>query len=1090
MTTFEKESDVFQGRAYREHLNRNWDNGNKAFQNLNALLGNADGNISFNPSKVFANEAELEATLPDGESGIFITEDDGHWHYFIDGSWKDGGAFQAAALYIADLNMPGINMLSGTSNKSRTFDMTDWGATTTASNGFGLHLKPNTTYTYFMNVEKKPNANIHLDVQGMTSDNEMKYHQVEHVKSTGVCFIVFTTPSETIDHFNVNISLNQQTNSTYQITISSESLVIGKIPVPYLASPDDYAPNKALEILNNIMQTNRLMDIIYTKQTGINLFPSSKKQTENYNVDKWASLSQAQDGFTFYNFRKGFTYTYSIQVDKLPDVPMHLAVLGRKDDGTIVWNKYSENYVAKTGRYAVTFTVPDDDIDYIQMSYSFANYQTVNHTVNMGAECLVIGSTDIGYRPSYNSFTVQELANQVYAGLLPDSSGRKRNDIPFVNLLLDTSDKLETFKTKDWGEMTTSTNAKNFTEFIKGETYVYRATFGDLPPVAVALEAQGQKNGKPVWTQHARPNVPGDRALIFTVPNDDIDNIKLNVVYSQHQDSVQTVIFGGEKLCLGKFDNGYSTAPANNYLAKQEAIKLALSNVDDQHYLNMRLPVLNVLDDGSLQYEDVKKVFPFDFYHDGKKWSAYAQMKWQGNSSKLWEEKNFKFKTFEKADGSGKVKWQPEPSFYKSHHFTLKSYYGDNYKMRGVAAANILSHFIANNDTAPIELLKANHFGTIQGTPILMYIQGSFYGIMQLETKSGDNLWNMDDDSATNIDLEADNNTDGSNWKKVPEYGTDFQSNIDTDTNAASALKKLSDAVFVDDDDAFKTNLAKNVNVKSIADYFIFNNLINNIDAWSGKNINYLSYDNGDHWYLMPYDFDSSMLQNWRPGAVIGAGDQSVNYNNLLQRAFVVFKDEIKSRYRELKQLGILNISEMVDEIDRQVNKIGSDAYQMDQDRWPNNPSYVNKIKLEEIKYMFVLRKRLLDNMLDNGVDNQFYPLALREGYIRASDGKLITVVNDPNVTTELIATNGAKSFEFKSQDVAFNNASNNSHYHYWDKDKKYIGMGNAIKSGSNPIEDSNTAYVSLSINYVHLGGKPGKWREWFAQNRYSLVFE
>ena len=1060
-------------------------------------LSTDKANYISTPKGVADNLAALKAQFPNGNTGIYITMDDGHWHVYNyeSQSWVDGGKYQTADFNLSALNMSGINILSGTSNESRTFDMTDWGATSTASNAHNLQLEKGATYIYAMDITDKPDVNIHLDVQGIKTEGSFEWHFWKHVKTTGRTFLRFTVPDNAIDHVSLNVSLNQQTEMSYSITIANEMLIRADYLYPYLPNPDDGLTNDGLNILSKIRKTNHALEYMFNHYTGLNLLNGTSQSLTVQQATGWGSISQAEfekNGYHFNQVKPDITYTFSADVGELPDDKpnMHLIVLGFDSSGKQIYSNWGDDITAP-GRYSITFRIQNKSVARLIISLSFGKEENKIYNVVYGREKLVIGN-DREYSQSYDNYSTDELTTIIDNRLNQLLESNRQIDLPGINLLKGTSDKQQELKASGWGELTTSANAKTFTEFKKGATYCYRVTVTKLPQLPMALEAKGVKRGGGIkFVFHQPIDHVGDVALICTIPNVDIDAVEFSIVFTQEQKNEDSITFGSEKLSLGAFDYGYSDPIDDDANTIAESTKLIGAQLDDEPFLNSTLPIIDIQGD----YQDMLNnnqptILPFSLYARGKKTKAYAQMEWQGNSSKLWEEKNFKFKTFEKADGSGKVKWQPEPSFYKSHHFTLKSYYGDNYKMRGVAAANILSHFIANNDTAPIELLKANHFGTIQGTPILMYIQGSFYGIMQLETKSGANLWNMDDDSATNIDLEADNNTDGSNWKKVPEYGTDFQSNIDTDTNAASALKKLSDAVFVDDDDAFKTNLAKTVNVKSIADYFIFNNLINNIDAWSGKNINYLSYDNGDHWYLMPYDFDSSMLQNWRPGAVIGAGAQSINYNDLLQRAFAVFKNEIKARYRELKQLGVLNVSEMVSEIDRQVNQIGSDAYRMDQDRWPNNPSYVNKIKLEEIKYMFVLRKRLLDNMLDNGVDNQFYPLSLKEGYIRSSDGKLITVVNDPNVTTELIATNGAKSFEFKSQDVAFNNASNNSHYHYWDKDKKYIGMGNAIKSGSNPIEDSNTAYVSLSINYVDLGGKPGKWREWFAQNRYSLVFE
>lgn len=38
MAIFENEKETLQGSAYYDHLNRNWDNGNRAFQEINNKL--------------------------------------------------------------------------------------------------------------------------------------------------------------------------------------------------------------------------------------------------------------------------------------------------------------------------------------------------------------------------------------------------------------------------------------------------------------------------------------------------------------------------------------------------------------------------------------------------------------------------------------------------------------------------------------------------------------------------------------------------------------------------------------------------------------------------------------------------------------------------------------------------------------------------------------------------------------------------------------------------------------------------------------------------------------------------------------------
>lgn len=47
------------------------------------------------PKGVYTNLAALQAAKPNGDSGIYVTSDNGHWYYYNNG-WKDGGVYQAS----------------------------------------------------------------------------------------------------------------------------------------------------------------------------------------------------------------------------------------------------------------------------------------------------------------------------------------------------------------------------------------------------------------------------------------------------------------------------------------------------------------------------------------------------------------------------------------------------------------------------------------------------------------------------------------------------------------------------------------------------------------------------------------------------------------------------------------------------------------------------------------------------------------------------------------------------------------------------------------------------------------------------------
>ena len=65
--------------------------GNRLTDMTTRIGGIAEGS----PKGVYPNLAALQAAKPNGDSGIYVTSDNGHWYYYSNG-WKDGGVYQAS----------------------------------------------------------------------------------------------------------------------------------------------------------------------------------------------------------------------------------------------------------------------------------------------------------------------------------------------------------------------------------------------------------------------------------------------------------------------------------------------------------------------------------------------------------------------------------------------------------------------------------------------------------------------------------------------------------------------------------------------------------------------------------------------------------------------------------------------------------------------------------------------------------------------------------------------------------------------------------------------------------------------------------
>ncbi|MQB97970.1 hypothetical protein DN436_10280, partial [Lactobacillus reuteri] len=114
----------------------------------------------------------------------------------------------------------------------------------------------------------------------------------------------------------------------------------------------------------------------------------------------------------------------------------------------------------------------------------------------------------------------------------------------------------------------------------------------------------------------------------------------------------------------------------------------------------------------------------FEFIQGKRVVKGTASVGIQGASSKNWTKKNLKFKLFSDAGHKNKLSFRPFPTYYKDSSWQLKANYTDNIAQRNGFGAEVWTHFASTNSELPHELKLANHYGSIQATPVYLYING------------------------------------------------------------------------------------------------------------------------------------------------------------------------------------------------------------------------------------------------------------------------------------------------------------------------------------------------------------------------------
>ena len=295
---------------------------------------------------------------------------------------------------------------------------------------------------------------------------------------------------------------------------------------------------------------------------------------------------------------------------------------------------------------------------------------------------------------------------------------------------------------------------------------------------------------------------------------------------------------------------------------------------------------------------------------DGTSTTAWATIKWQGNSSLAWAKKGYRVKLFKDADMTKKLKLELPGSGFATNSFNLKSCFTDPTMGLNIVNARLYQQITATRTgLADSIVAKMPNYGQVNGLPVELGINGYDQGLYVLETYHEDKLYNLNDKKTNNIALSANNDDE-------PSTGFYQQVGVGNlvDTTFANISPEKVDQTVVDQfdqlyqlanasDQDYARLEEKYIDVPAAIDYLAFSFAINNSDGLR-KNITYIS-KNGSKWVFMPYDLDMTW-DNSFDGSV---QDINKNFeteiqerdNKLLSAFYAHHKQDIINRYKELR---------------------------------------------------------------------------------------------------------------------------------------------------------------------------------------------
>ena len=316
---------------------------------------------------------------------------------------------------------------------------------------------------------------------------------------------------------------------------------------------------------------------------------------------------------------------------------------------------------------------------------------------------------------------------------------------------------------------------------------------------------------------------------------------------------------------------------------------------------------------------------------------CYGTIKVQGSSSKAYPKKNYTLKFFKDEAHETKFKYDFR-GWGKQNKFVIKANWIDITHARNIVTARLWGDMVASRpdfDSLPVELRTAPNKGAIDGFPVIVFINGLYWGRYTLNIPKDAWTFNMDDSLDTHCAI------CGEDYKKtcfqespVLLDGSDWSDEIhDTcPTSIVARWNEVHDFVINSTDSDFVANFENYMNLLSVIDYYILAYVDCGIDSL-GRNMIFLTYD-GNYWINSAYDLDSTWGLGWsggltnNPEIAMQSGYQSViNYsegNKLFVRLEKLCADAIKARYAELRS-SVLSETNIINRFESFMESMSSD---------------------------------------------------------------------------------------------------------------------------------------------------------------------
>lgn len=352
------------------------------------------------------------------------------------------------------------------------------------------------------------------------------------------------------------------------------------------------------------------------------------------------------------------------------------------------------------------------------------------------------------------------------------------------------------------------------------------------------------------------------------------------------------------------------------------------------------------------------------FLHEGEELECFATLKHQGHESLGYDKKNYTLKLFRDEEREEKLKLQLS-HWNKENKYILKANYIDATSCRNLVCADVWAEFCKTRSSLPEEFETLSNYGAVDGFPIVLYINDRFEGLYTMNLHKDDDLFGMEDGEKQAI-LIANHAAlpeayfraaavfDGDSPWEVEYCGTEDES------WAKDGLNELIRFVMTADDETFRTQLGRYLDVEAAVDYLIALYALGLTDN-GGQNLILVSY--GSVWTPSLYDMESAFglyadgtgacdAQEFLPVRTADGWDSATG-SLLWDRMMEHFESQIRTRYNELRQ-SVLEPAALCERVERFVKDIPQAVYHAEGETWPRDG-----LEIEAAQITSYIRQRM-----------------------------------------------------------------------------------------------------------------------------------